>query len=482
MSQDHAEAHTRGPEAQSRGDAAHAQAAAAQAEPPKSDLEDRRPVKAGRALLLLAVAAIAVAYTGISGRRRDDEKLKQWTQEQAIPSVAVVSLQKGGKARELVLPGNVEAFDTASIHGQVSGYISEWRKDIGAEVHQGEVLAVVDTPELDQRIAVAHSELAKAKANMALAKVTADRWNSLRSSAAVSQQAADEKESDAHAKAAEVEAAQSNIDRLKALKAFANIVAPFDGVVTARNVDIGSLVKADSNDGVALFTVADIHQMRIYVPVPQSYAAAMKDGMKATLELPEYPDRTFDAMIETTSHAIDRKSRSLLVELIADNKDGALAPGAFVRVHFELPPDPDAMTLPADALLFRDNATEVATLGLDNRIVLKKSGLRATSGTRSKSLGGSARTSASSPIRLIRSATARRSGSWRRLGRRRRDRPRRGQTITRRAPRRWREQGGITENEVAAVACGADRSRARRVRLCATLCSALGRGAVQVQG
>jgi RND family efflux transporter MFP subunit len=370
MTQDRAATRASGPETRAKGHEAQAQAPAAHAERP--DLEERKPVRTGRAILLLVAVAIAVGYTGISGRRRDDEKLKQWTLEQAIPSVAVVSPQKGGKARELVLPGNVEAFETASIHGQVSGYVSEWHKDIGAKVRRGEVLAVVDTPELDQRIAVAQSELAKAKANLALAKVTADRWNSLRSSAAVSQQAADEKDSDAHAKAAEVEAAQSNVDRLKALKAFANIVAPFDGVVTARNVDVGSMVKADSNDGVAVFTVADIHQMRVYVPVPQSYAATMKDGMKATLELPEYPDRPFDATIETTSHAIDKKSRSLLVELIADNKDGALAPGAFARVHFQIPPDPDAITLPADALLFRDNATEVATLGLDNRIVLKR--------------------------------------------------------------------------------------------------------------
>ena len=220
----------------------------ADAEGPKPDPKNRAPVKVGRAILLLTVVAIAVAYAGISGRRHDGEKLKQWTDDQAIPTVALVSPQEGGGAREVVLPGNVEAFETASIHGQVSGYVSEWRKDIGAKVHQGEVLAVIDTPELDQRIAVAQGELAKAKANLALAKVTADRWNSLRSSAAVSQQAVDEKDSDAHAKAAEVDAAQSNIDRLKALKAFANIVAPFDGVVTARNLDIGSLVKADSNE------------------------------------------------------------------------------------------------------------------------------------------------------------------------------------------------------------------------------------------
>src|SRR6202046_687610 len=332
MSQDHLDAAAQFAEepAEGRPNEAHDPKAHTQ-----SDTEARRPVKAGRALLLLAVAAVAVAYSGISGRRRDDEKLKTWTEEQAIPPVAVVAPKRGGEARELVLPGNVAAFYSASIHGQVKGYVSEWRKDIGAKVKQGDVLAVVDTPELDQSIAVAQSEVAKAKANLALAKVTAARWDSLRASAAVSQQAADEKDSDQRAQAAQVDAAQSNVDRLKAQKAFANIVAPFDGVVTARHVDVGSLVRADgAADTPPLFTVADVHQMRIYVPVPESYTSELKDGMKATLELPEYPDRTFDATVTTTSRAIDRKSRTLLVELLADNKDGLLAPGAFTGVHF----------------------------------------------------------------------------------------------------------------------------------------------------
>ena len=329
-------------------------------------------MKAGRAIILLVFAAIAIAYTGITERRDDAEKLNRWTQEQAIPTVALVTPQRGGEARDLVLPGNVNAYYSADIHGQVKGYVREWREDIGAKVHKDEVLAVVDTPELDQSIAVAQSELAKAKANLALAKVTAARWNSLRASAAVSQQAADEKEADAKARAAEVEAAQSNVDRLKAEKGFANIVAPFDGVVIARNVDVGSLVRADGTNSPALFTVADIHQMRIYVPVPESYAAELKDGIKATLLLPEYPDRRFDATIVTTSHAIDRKSRSLLVELVADNPDGKLSPGAFARVHFQLPPDPNAVRIPASALLFRDNAIQIATVGMDNRIKLRK--------------------------------------------------------------------------------------------------------------
>ncbi len=332
----------------------------------------RTPVRAGRAIVLLSVTAVAVAASGIFDRRHEEKRLARWTNEQAIPTVAVVSPRRGGEATEIVLPGDVEAFYNASIHGQASGYVREWRTDIGAKVRKGEILAVIETPDLDDRIAAAESELVKAKANETLAHVTAQRWGSLRNTAAVSQQAVDEKQSDWNAKSAEVEAAQANVERLKALKGFDDIVAPFDGVVTARNVDIGSFVKADSNDNAALFAVADIHKMRIYVRAPESYSAQLKNGMKATASLPEYPNRTFDATIETTSRAIDKKSRSLLVELVADNEDGALTPGAFARVHFKVPPDRNAVTLPASALLFREDVVEVATLGLDSHVSLKK--------------------------------------------------------------------------------------------------------------
>lgn len=331
----------------------------------------RSRIKAGRAILLLSLVPVAVAVSGIRSRGRDEQAIARWTKEQAISTVAVVAPKRGGDAPEVVLPGDVEAYYNASIHGQVSGYVRAWRKDIGAKVSKGDVLAVVDTPELDERIAVAESELNKAKANQQLAHVTAQRWNTLRGTA-VSQQAADEKDSDANAKDAEVKAAQGNVDRLKALKAFSNIVAPFDGVVTSRNIDVGSLVSTGSGASPALFTVADLHQVRVYVHAPESYAAQLKDGMKATLQLPEYPDRKFDATIATTSHAIDPKSRSLLVELIADNPDGALFPGGFARVHFHTPADPNAITIPANALVFRDNAIEVATLGDNDRIVMKK--------------------------------------------------------------------------------------------------------------
>jgi RND family efflux transporter MFP subunit len=274
--------------------------------------------------------------------------------------------------RELVLPGDVDAYYNASVHAQVSGYVRAWYKDIGARVKAGDVLATIDTPELDQRVAEAREQLTKAKANQTLAAVTAERWKSLRESGAVSQQAADEKVADGAAKDAEVAAASANLDRLKALKAFANIVAPFDGVVTQRNIDIGSLVSDSANANSGLFAVADVHEMRVYVKAPQSYAADMREGMRAALKLPQYPRRSFEATITTTSQAIDAKSRSLLVELIAKNDDGALPPGAYAEVRFEIPEAADEFNLPASAMIFRDQATEVATVGGNNRVVMKK--------------------------------------------------------------------------------------------------------------
>ena len=244
-------------------------------------------------------------------------------------------------------------------------------------------------------------------------------------------------------------------------------MAPFDGVVTARNVDVGSLVRADGTNSPALFTVADIHQMRIYVPVPETYAADLKDGMKATLELPEYPDRKFDATIATTSHAIDPKSRTLLVELLADNKDG-FSPRARSRASvFEIPPDPNTFTIPASAMLYRDTEPQVATVGLDNRIALKRRAYRARpwNGGRNH-WRRSARTSASSPIRPIRSATARRSGSWKRLGRRRK------------APPGQQARGGPNDHPKSAEEMAQNRAGSRRMKwrpwLAAPIALALG--------
>ena len=331
-----------------------------------------RPVRAGRFLVLLGVIAAAVATSGVTARRKDEEKLAKWTTEQAVPNVAVVHATPDEQSQGLVLPGDIEAYYSASIHGQAAGYVREWRTDIGAQVKRGETLAVVDTPELDQRVTAAEGELAKARSKQELAHVTAQRWKTLRSSAAVSQQAIDEKESDASATDADVAAAQANLDRLRALKAFSNIMAPFDGVVTARNVDIGSLVTTSASQSEPLFVVADVSKMRVYVRVPQIYAAQLHKGMTAALILPEYPGRKFPASISTTSNAIDSKSRALLVELVADNKEGLLKPGAFAQATFQLAANPDSMSVPASALLFRNEETLLAVVDKASHIQLKK--------------------------------------------------------------------------------------------------------------
>ena len=335
-----------------------------------------KPVRVGRFVVVLALAAVISAAVGIRARSQDDKDLKSWTAEQAVPTVALANLERDDKVKVVTLPGDVEAFYRATIHAQTSGYVREWRTDIGAQVRKGDILAVVDTPELDQRITSSEGDLAKAKADRALARTTAARWAGLRSSAAVSQQAVDEKQSDAEAKDAEVAAAEANLDRLRAMKGFANIQAPFDGVVTARNVDVGSLVSETASGSPPLFVVSDTHEMRVYVRAPESYASELKVGMKAQLRVPEYPDRVFDAEIATTSKSIDQKSRSLLVELRADNKEGLLTPGAFAEVRFQAPPNSNAVRAPASALLFRNQATYIATLNADNRIVLNKVEIR----------------------------------------------------------------------------------------------------------
>ena len=331
-----------------------------------------RPVRVGKFLLLLIVVAVAVGVSGVFKRRQDDEKLTKWTREQAMPTVAVTTAKPDTTVKHVVLPGDVQAFYSAAIHAQVTGYVHDWRKDIGARVKQGEVLATIDTPALDDQVNQAEGEVEKASANLSLAKTTADRWRSLGNSAAVSQQAIDEKIGDQRAKEAELSAAKANLARLRSQKAFANIVAPFDGVVTARNVDIGSYVNSSVNGGPPIFVVADVSRMRIYVKAPQVYAAALKNGMTAKLRLPEYPGREFDAKLDTTASAIDDKSRSLLVELMAENKEGLLRPGSFAQIAFDLPPDAQALEISASALLFRDQETVVVIVGPDDRVKLQR--------------------------------------------------------------------------------------------------------------
>jgi RND family efflux transporter MFP subunit len=333
------------------------------------------PPRRNRGLALLGLGvlcvAIAVAAIGIMGRHQSEAGLQTWTDAASVPTVAVVSPGHGEAHQELVLPGDIQAFYQAPIYARVSGYVKMWYQDIGAYVKAGQLLAEIDAPDLDQQLAQAKANLAIAKANEALAVLTARRWQALRSTDSVSQQTTDEKAGDAAAKHAAVVAAEAEVQRLEAMEGFKRITSPFDGVVTARKTDVGALINAGSGSGPELFSVADMHAMRIYVQVPQTFAPQLQIGMTAALKLPQHTTRTYTAKLVTTSSSISPDSRTVLVELQADNADGSLLPGTFAEVHFQLAEPPDVLRLPTSALLFRENGLEVATVGPGDKVVLK---------------------------------------------------------------------------------------------------------------
>ncbi len=322
-------------------------------------------------LIVILIGAVGLGVSGVLTRQDSEAKLTTWTDAQAVPTVNVVSPERGTKGQELILPGDIEAYYEAPIYARVPGYLKMWYKDIGAHVKAGEELAIIDTPDLDQQLAQAKSDLASVKASAELADLTAKRWKSLLSSQSVSQQTSDEKSGDAVAKRALVAASQANVDRLAALENFKHLTAPFDGVVTARETDIGALINAGSGSGVELFKVADVHEMRVYVRVPQAYAGQLHPGLMADLKLAQYPHDVFKAKVETLSNAISKESRTVLVELMAENPDSKLWPGTFAEVHFQLPPDPYVYRLPTSTVVFRQHGLQVATVGAGDKVVLK---------------------------------------------------------------------------------------------------------------
>lgn len=315
-------------------------------------------------------AAGILAVTGLVSRAEADRDAATWTSEQAVPTVRIIKPTTGAGEEKLVLPGTIQAFSAAPIYARTAGYLRRWYVDIGSRVRAGQTLAEIDAPEVDQQLAQAQADLATAVANQKLARSTAARWNDLVSQDAVSRQEADEKAGDLAAKTALVNAARANVERLRALSGFKRIVAPFDGIVTSRSVDTGALVTAGIGDATPLFTVADIRKVRIYVRVPQVYSAAVHPGMAASLSLPEYPDRSFKAELVRTAQAISDGSGTVLVQLLADN-DGALKPGAYTQVSFELARSRDVLRVPASAVIFRQDGLAVATVGRDDRVAIK---------------------------------------------------------------------------------------------------------------
>jgi RND family efflux transporter MFP subunit len=363
------------------------------------------PPPAGKTRWVAAIAllvAIGVALAGILARRHDQSEVAKWTVEQAIPTVATITPKQGVSDRQLVLPGDIEAWYEAPIYARVNGYLKDWYFDYGAHVQKGQLLADIDAPDLDAQLAAAKAKLASAQAQVKVREAERDfadttyaRWRDS-PKGVVSEQEQESKKAEYNSAVARYNASladanvdQSQVNQLTAFEDFKRIIAPFDGIVTARNTDVGALINAGSSgNGPQLFRVADVHEMRVFVQVPQEMSAAVHNGLTADLVLPQYPDKTFKAVVATTSEAINKTSRTLLVELHADNVDKLLQPGTFAEVHFKLANDPSIIRIPTSALVFRENGVQVAVLGAGNKVELRTVKLGRNLGTEFEVLKG----------------------------------------------------------------------------------------------
>jgi len=322
--------------------------------------------------LIALVVVIVVVIIGIATRVVESKNLKTWTNEQTVPTVNVATPEKNGAGSPLELPGRIEAYTQAPMYARVAGYLKSWKVDIGGRVKAGQLLAEIDTPDLDQQLLQAKADLASAQANEALASTTAKRWQAMLSSDSVAKQEVDEKTGDFTAKRALANAAKANVDRIEATKAYARIVAPFDGVVTARNTDVGALINAGSTGGgQPLFVVSDVSKLRVYVQVPQTFVPSIPAGATAQLTVPEYPGRTFEARVDASSQAVNASSGSTLIQLSVDNADGKLMPGSFTNVRFKLDANAAGLRVPASALIFNASGLHLATVGSDNKVTFK---------------------------------------------------------------------------------------------------------------
>ena len=324
-----------------------------------------------RAGIIAAVAAIAVVGIGIGTRVHSQAQLATWTHDQSTPTVSVIHAKPSAATTALTLPATLQALQSAPIYARTSGYVRKWFVDIGDPVRPGQLLAVIDAPEVDQQLAAARADLQTARANQQLAATTATRWQTMLGKDAVSKQETDEKVGDLAAKSAVANAARANVGRLQYQQGFTRLTAPFSGVVTTRSTDIGALVTAGSAASVPLFTVSDVSKIRAFVKVPQAYSAQVRPGMEIQLSLPEYAGRTFKAVMTRSAGAVDTSSGTVLVELLADNGDRALKPGAYSQATFPIGGAGNAVELPASAMIIGKNGTQVAVLDAGGKVQLK---------------------------------------------------------------------------------------------------------------
>jgi membrane fusion protein (multidrug efflux system) len=327
--------------------------------------------KLGMAGVLVICTAVAIVVTGIMARARSETELKAWTDTQAIPTVAVALPNAKALNATIDLPGRMEAYYRAPICARVSGYLKSWSADIGAKVKAGQAIAEIEAPDLDQQLLQARADLASQQASAKLSEATLERRRTLIASNFVSMQEIDERTADLSNKRAAVNSAQANVERLEALAGYKKITVPFDGVVTARDTDVGALINAGGGSGPAMFVISDITRLRVYVNVPQNFVPAIKIGAKAIITVPDYPNRTFDATVESSSQSVDVSSGTTRMQLVLDNARGELMPGGYANVKMSLARDAVPLHIPASALIFNQNGLRVATVGMDDKVLFK---------------------------------------------------------------------------------------------------------------
>lgn len=355
---------------------------------PPPELPPATPRKAllvvGAVLLVLILGGAFIFTT----RVRNQRVLADETQEQAVPSVAVVHPIAENSDQALVLPGSLQAYVESPIYARTNGYLIKWYKDIGSRVRQGELLADIDTPEVDQELMQAKATRQQVAAQLDIAKISAQRWENLRKTDSVSQQETDTQTNSYQQAVANLAAAAANVKRLEQLEQFKHVYAPFAGVITKRNVDPGWLINAGAATGTQMFNIARIDPLRVFVSVPQPYAPGIKNGMKASVILQEFPGQKFQGIVARTAEAIDPTTRTLLTEVDVPNKDGRLLPGSFGEVHFLVGTNAQKVTIPVNAMLFRKEGPQVAVVGADKRVQLRPISIGRDFGTTLEIVGG----------------------------------------------------------------------------------------------
>jgi RND family efflux transporter MFP subunit len=320
--------------------------------------------------LFVLLVLVVVTY-GLVSRAAQNSRLSSLTDEEAIPTVSVAMPQKAENRSGLDLPGRLEAYIRAPIYARVPGYLKSWKYDIGAPVKAGAVLAEIDTPDLDQQLSQARADLNVSEANAHLAQISATRWQSLAGTDAVATQDIDQRTYALNANLAQVKASQANVDRLMAEQSFKRLVAPFDGIVTARETDIGALINVGAAGGAELFVVSATSKLRIYINVPQNYVPSVPAGTRATLSVPEHPGKVYSGTVESSAQAVDPTTGTTLMQIIVDNSAGEMMPGDYASIHLQVPPLTDVYSVPSSALIFNAKGLSVAIVDPTNHVLVK---------------------------------------------------------------------------------------------------------------